>query len=333
MELIKELKILLGIQTIENKGKDIIVKSINRNEAYRIVEEFFKKNNYEYVSVFKKGKSQSINVLSVGKIDVVFKPIRAKGSGGLAFEKELKVDLENYFRGFEYNDNVIKHKDVIKALSENLGFTQDKDRYEMSLEGNKNQKRSVTFSSGRILISNNDGKTLTDITLIDKKNSNKKIFLSLKMSPSYYTISGSVGNYFKDKKTQIQICEFFGLDGIRMGGFGGEYSCLTKKIDKNKVKRNLENVLSNAVGTNVVIVHKKKENDVIVKEVKNSNQVSISSLSDSSYVYPEHGKRKYANIKIDANINGFTYKVSFQFRGTTASDVGPKYMRILLERI
>jgi hypothetical protein len=56
-------------------------------------------------------------------------------------------------------------------------------------------------------------------------------------------------------------------------------------------------------------------------------------LSDDSYVYPEKGVRKYANIKVKARINGHDYIVNFQFRGTTAADVGPKYLRILLERL
>ena len=75
-----------------------------------------------------------------------------------------------------------------------------------------------------------------------------------------------------------------------------------------------------------------KENDVLVSVIGNKAQVMIRSLNSDSYVYPEAGKRKYANIKVDATINGTLYKVNFQFRGTTAADVGPKYLRILLER-
>ena len=102
---------------------------------------------------------------------------------------------------------------------------------------------------------------------------------------------------------------------------------------EKKVKANLQNLLSQAIGTEMVLVHQKDPSNVLVKKVGRSNTVSISNLSPTSYVYPEPNVRKYANIKVNATINGGTYVVNFQFRGTTAADKGPKYLRILLERM
>ena len=52
-------------------------------------------------------------------------------------------------------------------------------------------------------------------------------------------------------------------------------------------------------------------------------------INNNTIVYPEKGKRKYAFITVMGNINNHNYKVTFQFRGTTPTDRGPRYCRIL----
>jgi hypothetical protein len=310
--LLKEIKAAEPTAIVEQRGKDIIVKTKDRNTTKAKIEQYFKKKKIAFKSVFKKAKSSSLDVLEVpGGGDIIFKPVIQKGAGGVKFEAELMIDIKNYLNGVDYNK--LKHPDVLKEM-----------------EGSKNQKRQLVFTGNKILISNSTGKTLTDLTL---KKDNKLMYLSLKMSATYYTLSAGIVKYFAEGRTKIPINTYFGFNGQKMGGFGKQFACVTKKPNYNQVKDNLEAILAQAIGTEVILIHKKKDNDVMVSEVGKTNKVSVSSLSDDSYVYPEKGVRKYANIKVKARINGHDYIVNFQFRGTTAADVGPKYLRILLERL
>lgn len=318
----------LSQDKVDIKGKDILVTSKDRITAKENLEKYLKKKKIEFISVFKKSKSSSLEVLTVEGVDIIFKPFIIKGAGGLSFEKELAVDLENYFSGVKIED--LKHKKAVKELQTVLGWTP-REKYKVLHEGSKNQKRALVFSAGKISISNSTGVTLTDLTL--QKGNEAPVYLSLKMSKSYYTLSASIFKYFLEKNTQVGINTYFGFDGMRMGGFGKEYQCKTPKPNYTTVKANLQNLLSQAIGTQMVLVHQKDPSNVLVKKIGRTNTVSISNLSDNSYVYPEPNVRKYANIKVNATINGGTYAVHFQFRGTTAADKGPKYLRILLERM
>jgi hypothetical protein len=324
----KEIKKAVPNVLVEQKGKDIVVKSKDRTTSKNKIEAHFKKNKIIFKSVFKKAKSSSIDVLEVpGAGDIIFKPIIQKGAGGVKFEGELANDITAYLGGADYR--MLKHPDVLKEMEKKLRFSR-KVKYEIVPEGSKNQKRQLLFTGAAIKISNSNGKTLTDLTL---KKDNKLLYLSLKMSSSYYTLSAGIVKYFMEGGTKIKINEYFGFNGQKMAGFGKPFACVTKKPNYEKVRRNLEDLLAQSVGTDVILIHKKKDNDVMVSEVGKTNRVAISNLSDASYVYPEKGVRKYANIKVSAVINGHKYIVNFQFRGTTAADVGPKYLRILLERL
>lgn len=329
MQLLQIVKAGLPSATITQQSKDIIVKSKDREAAKTSLEKHLKLKKVEFESVFKKAKSSSIDVLVTKMGDIIFKPIIQKGAGGLSFEKELDIDLTNYFSEADMKD--IKHKDVIKALETKIGINQE-SKMSVDHEGSKNQKRSLTYASNKITISNSSGETLTDITIKDS-GKNKTYYLSLKMSSSYYILSASIGSYFSNKNTQVGICEYFGFDGKSMGGFGDEFSCTTRAPNYVKAKQNLKDLLTQAYGKHVVIIHKKRENDVKVSKIGEKVTLFITALNTASYVYPEVGKRKYANIKTTATISGVSYKVNFQFRGTTAADVGPKYLRILLERV
>lgn len=326
--VLKEVKAAEPGAIVEQKGKDIIVKTKDRNATKAKIEQQFKKKKIIFKSVFKKAKSSSLDVLEVpGGGDIIFKPIIQKGAGGVKFEAELMLDIKNYLNGAEYNK--LKHPDVLKEMEKVLKFNR-KTKYEVVSEGAKNQKRQLVFTGSKILISNSTGKTLTDLTL---KKDSKLMYLSLKMSATYYTLSAGIVKYFAEGRTKIAINTYFGFNGQKIGGFGKQFACVTKKPNYNQVKSNLEAILAQAVGTEVILIHKKKDNDVMVSEVGRTNKVSVSNLGDESYVYPEKGVRKYANIKVKAKINGHDYIVNFQFRGTTAADVGPKYLRILLERL
>jgi len=324
-------KALTKGELITQTNKDITVKSKDRELSKSILEKYLKQNKILFTESFKKSKSSSINVITLIKYntDVIFKPIIQKGAGGLKFEKELENDLNSYFSGIELQG--LKHKDVIKEMQKVLKIDRGPGKtLKIIPEGSKNQKRQLQYNNGKIIISNNTGKTLTDLTI---KYQNKIYYLSLKISQTYYTISASIYQYFLNKGTQVSINEYFGFDGQKMAGFGKDYSCITKKPNYTKIKSNLQNLLAQAYGKEVVIIHKKMQNDVMVANIKSTPTIAISNLSENSYVYPEVGKRKYANIKVFAIINKHKYNINFQFRGTTTIDVGPKYLRILMERL
>jgi hypothetical protein len=310
------------------KTTNIVVHSKDRVTAKKQLEAALKKQKVPFKSVFKKAKTSSIDVLDLGGTDIIFKPIRAKGAGGLSFEKEVKLDLENYLNGVDLKE--LRHGDVLKELIQEIDLPTDKG-YEVEHEGFKNKKRELRFNGREIDITNSKGETLSDLTLVTDKG--KKIYLSLKSSVTYYVTSSSIFRYFLDKGTQVQINEYFGFDGIRTGGFGEEYSCVTSAPNYGRVAKNLGDLLSNAIGHDLVIIHKKTMGDVYVKKVSRPLNVTISGLSEKSYSYPEKGVRKYANIKVMATIAGQRYQVNYQFRGTTGTDTGPRYLRILMERL
>jgi hypothetical protein len=309
---------------------DIYVKSKNREDTKKEVEKLLGSSKVDFKIVTKSSKSKTLDVLFVPefKTDIVFKPIIAKGQGGIAFEYEIEKDLNNFFAGAGMED--IKHPDVINELQKKLDISQSM-RFRATREGFKNQKREIRFSGNRLDVSKSDGKTLTDVTI--QKDGKDIYYLSLKMSQTYFVLNGAIEKYFLDKNTQIGINEFFGFEGLKMVGFGEGYACETSPPNFSTVSSNLADVLEQAVGTNVVFVHKKRTGNVLVKDIGSSNQVTINGLSESSYSYPIAGKRKGGFIKVSANINGAKYKVDFQFRGTTATDTGAKYLRVLLERL
>lgn len=316
------------------KGKDVIVKSKSREQTKSAVEANFKKNNIIFNDVFKKSKSSSINVLEIPNIgDIIFKPIIQKGAGGLKFEDELKLDIHNFYEGVDIGQ--LTHSDVIKKMVSVLDITPTK-KLIPDKRGSKNQSRALAFTGTKFNVQNTSGNFITDITLMDPKKTGPAAdvyHLSLKTSETFYILNAGIGKYFKDKSTQVNACEFFGFNGQKMGGFGAEYACLTDDPNYNVVRNNLEDLLSQAYGYDMVMVHKKRQNDVLVKKVPTKVSVSITDLGEGSYRYPEEGVRKYANISMNANVAGTRYKVDFQFRGTTASDTGPRYLRILMKRL
>lgn len=331
MDFVKELTKILKDVKIERPKKDIIVKSKDRNSSKDIVEKWLKKNKIAYKDVFKASKSSSINVFEIAGIaDIIFKPIIQKGAGGVKFEHELERDLKNYWNGVERKD--LQHGDVLAEM-ERVVKISPKDIWTTVPMGSQNQRRLLTFNGANLSVSNSTGKTLTDITL--KNSAGKEVYLSLKMSKSFYILSAAIEQYFANPTMQVKLCKFFGMDGYKMGGFGDKYQCDTGKANYSKAKDNIQNFLSEVYGTDVIIIHKKTTSDVKVSKITKGSfsKINLNALNEDSYVYPESGIRKYAVIKMRGTINGSSYKIDFQFRGTTASDTGPKYLRILLERI
>ena len=334
-DLLKILKTKFSATaTVETTKEDITIKSKDRDKTFAETKKLLKTNKIAFTEVFKASKSSSMNVLTVPNYggDIIFKPIIQKGAGGVEFEHELEADLTKWWAGTSKRS--LKHADVITEMEKVLKYTA-KDRYKIIPMGSKNQKRQLAWDGSIMSVSNSTGATLTDLTL-EHKDTKKLVYLSLKMSKSFYILSAAIEAYFADKKQQVALCDYLGIDGYKWGGFGTKYRCVTKKkVDYNKVKNNIQEFLTKTYGTDVVIIHKKISNDVKVSKLAKGSfaKISLDIPTVDSYVYPETGVRKYAVIKLTGTINGSSYKIDFQFRGTTAADTGPKYLRILLERL
>jgi hypothetical protein len=312
---------------IESTSKGIVFKSKDRIKTKEEVEKFLKakKSILSFEKVFVKSKSHSLDVVRVMigssklTIDLIFKPDQAKGAGGVKFE----VELQNAINQWISSEPIAKYKDIINELSKYIPADQIKNA---NHAGSQNRKRSLDFKNGKIEIGASDGETLSDITL---KTNNGDVYLSLKMSATYYVISASIYTQMLDPKKRDKVYEFFGMDGVAMGGFGTDYlSTTTKSVSKSTVVKNLTELLENIYGSGYIMIHQNGYN-INVADFRKGVNVKITSVD--GYVYPVVGARKYANIKTSALIDGKQYKIDWQFRGTTAADVGPKYMRVLVK--
>ena len=350
MQIETELKKILKEATFSKEGNYLKISSKRREDTKKLVEDLLIKKKIKYIN--KKTSKSSLDALLLQKENfyIFFKPLIVKGQGGVNFEKDIATDLVNYFEDADMdkiiykdvNDKII-YKDVIVAL-EKKNIINKKIKCKVIHEGGKNQRRELSWNNKKLTVSNSTGATLTDITLITPKN--EKIYLSLKMSETYYILNAAIGNFFANKQTQKQLCEYFGFDGELMGGFGDEYRCdASAPRDYRNVTKNIKELLSNMYGSNLVVIHRRKENDVLVTDLRTSSaDITVSGITLDSYSYankiskitnidPTPAGRKGGSIKMLAQINKHDYKIDFQFRGTTASDTGPKYLRPLLKRL
>lgn len=324
---VDQFKNILKINTIDlaTNRKDIVIRTKSRLAAEKTLKAYFKEKNIKFKRVSNKKKSPHIDVIEVEGIDghIIFESLIQKGTGGLSFEKQLTLDLKRWFHGA----TDFHHEDVIEALQGKIDLDANKySKFQVSHVGKRNTRRNVEFTNNFIL-KNSAGKDLSDVII---KTNLDTHYLSLKFSPTFYIVNTGVLEYFTNTSINTRFCEYFGLDGSRLGGFGPRFICNTRDIPLAIVKSNLENVLSQAYGHDVVVVHKKKQNDVSIVNIENRLNVSVDNLTNRSYVYPESGIRKYMDIKCNAKIGNKQYKVNFQFRGTAMSDLSPRQLHILL---
>jgi hypothetical protein len=308
-----------------------ILKTKDRNTLKRKIENELKKNKIKFKEVMSS--KSGFPTTTVGDISIVYKPVIAKGTGGKSFEIEFENDLKNMLGATKIGNEKYNHPDVVKELIKIFKSINFKSP-EVIPEGSKNQKRALDFSGGKFFVTNSDGKTLTDVTL---KDGNKFFYFSLKMSKTYYLINASIFQYFEDKTKQKKAYEFFGLDGLKMGEYDrllnnktSVYACSTSEVSESKIKKNIENLVKSALGSDYYFVHKKQENQVTC--FYNDGSINVKCQSIESVVYPEAGKRKYTAIKTKITIDGHLYICTLQFRGTTESDIKPKYLRMLMEK-
>ena len=322
---LKELKKLnfLGTSKFEETKSKIVIRSKDRTTIQEQLEKYLKSKRIKFT---QRKKKTELDITGSPQI-LIFKPLKAKGSGGLKFEDQFTSDLNDWFSGVEYKD--LKSGDTIKLLQQKLKLKQN-SKYKAEGVGSRNSRRPPVFSGGKLIITNNSGLAVSDVDL----KADKIYYLSLKYTGSFYIYNGSVGSFFEQSNTKKGINEFFGFNGYLMGkAFGKEYATTTKAPNYTIIKKNLKQLIIEALGHDVVLVNKISQGINTVSVVKRFNhKVDIGTLNKDSYLYAEKGVRKYNNIKFNASINGNNYVVSFQFRGTTSTDTGPRYLRILLQK-
>ena len=102
----------------EVKGKQLFVRSSDRTTLQEKTEEYFKKNKILYKP---RKKATELDVTGSDQV-LVFKPLFAKGAGGVKFEHQIEKDLNDWFKGAEYED--LNHPDTIEQLVKTIKLKQ-----------------------------------------------------------------------------------------------------------------------------------------------------------------------------------------------------------------
>ena len=310
----------------EVKGKQLFVRSSDRTTLQEKTEEYFKKNKILYKP---RKKATELDVTGSNQV-LVFKPLFAKGAGGVKFEHQIVSDLNAWFKGAEYSDLI--HPDTIEQLVKTIKLKQD-SRYEAKGVGAANTRRPPTFTANKATVTNNIKGKVSDVDIL---SGNRVLHhLSLKFSKSFYIYNATVINYFKSAQpaTRTMINEFFGFDGFLMGqAFGKDFRATTKAPNYSAILRRFKDLLNQCLGPDIVLVLKIANGNNHIDKVKGLNhKITLSGLNKDSYGYAMKGVRKYNFIRFQAIVNGHRYEIDFQFRGTTAVDTGPRYLRILFK--
>jgi len=310
----------------EVKGKQLFVRSSDRTTLQEKTEEYFRKNKILYTP---RKKATELDVKGAAQV-LVFKPLFAKGAGGVKFEHQIVKDLNDWFKGAEYED--LQHPDTIEQLVKTIRLKQD-SRYEAKGVGAANTRRPPTFTATKATVTNNFKGKVSDVDIL----SGGRVLhhLSLKFSKSFYIYNATVINYFKSAspQTRTMINEFFGFDGFKMGqAFGKDFRATTKAPNYSAILRRFKDLLNQCLGPDIVLVLKIANGNNHIDKIKGLNhKITLSGLNKNSYGYAEKGVRKYNFIRFQAIVNGHKYEIDFQFRGTTAVDTGPRYLRILFK--
>ena len=88
-QYLKKLKFYKDVK-FETKGKQLLVRSANRTVLQELTQNAFKKDKIKFKP---RRKVTEVDVVGANQV-LVFKPFKAKGTGGLDFEDQLKEDLQ-----------------------------------------------------------------------------------------------------------------------------------------------------------------------------------------------------------------------------------------------
>ena len=323
---LKKLDFYKGAK-FEVKGKQLLVRSSDRTALQEKTEKYFNRSKIKFKP---RKKATELDVVGASQV-LIFKPLKAKGAGGLKFEDQIVSDLNAWFKGAEYSDLI--HPDTIEKLVKTIKVKQD-SRYLAKGVGAANTKRPPSFTKTKATVTNNIKGRVSDVDIL--MGTKVLHHLSLKFSKSFYIYNATVINYFKSPTANVRtmINEFFGFDGDLMGkAFGPEYQAKTiKRYNYSAILTRFRDLLIQCLGPDICLVSKISNGVNHISNIKGFNhKITVSGLTKDSYGYAEKGVRKYNFIRFQAMVNGHKYEIDFQFRGTTATDTGPRYLRILFK--
>tara|TARA_R110001592_G_scaffold38529_1_gene126923 strand:+ start:1529 stop:2524 length:996 start_codon:yes stop_codon:yes gene_type:complete len=324
---LEKLDFYKGVK-FEVKGKQLFARSKDRTSLQEQTEKYFKRNR---ILFNPRKKITELDVTGASQV-LVFKPMAAKGAGGLKFEDQIVADLNNWLKGADYDE--LKHPDTIQQLVKTIRLKQDSSYYVKGV-GSENTRRPPTFTKTKATVTNNVKGKVSDVNIYNKSN-RVLHHLSLKFSNSFYIYNATVINYFRSPTASVRtmINEFFGFDGVKMGkAFGKEYAAKTpKNYNYSSILTRFRDLLIQCLGPDIVLVLKVGPGNNHIDNIKGfGHKISLSGLTKDSYGYAETGVRKYNFIRFRAVVNGHNYEIDFQFRGTTSTDTGPRYLRILFK--
>lgn len=255
------------------------------------------------------------------------------GAKGISFEHNLARDIEEWGKG-----GSVKYKGIVSQLSDILKsqykIDLKKDDYEVIIDGGKNQKRKPEWNKSKGMTftpSGNIGKIVTDLTV---KSGNKKAFLSLKFGSQFYIINASIRPYLHTNKLNVDVKErndiikYFGFNPKK---FLNAYNIMSNDDSQQSsgiTKKVWANILKEVIGKGYIYVVGGGRRDIVI-DSHSEPKITVNSIGE--VLYALEGKRKYSKISISATIDGRKYNMDCQFRGTTATDVLPYYLRVLVK--
>ena len=287
------------------KGNKIIFKT--DENRIPILKEIAFQFNGEYIT---DSYLSSIGITKVGKTSIIVKPLtKIKGAGGKEFEVEFANSLK-IFSESEFTASDLPYQEEVEKVFDIIGKKPVK---EVKIDGGKNSKRKMLLSSNDVIISPNDGETLTDITIIMEDGNIH--YLSLKIGKSYTFYNGGVTSIMKDTKQRRQLLSNLGADYIKFEeGFNipsdDEYYKIRSKSDATKF---LTKFISECIGHGYIMVHSNGKNGH-VGEIKKDNEVKVK-IKD--YIYPELNKRRYFAINLELSLFGKNVSGQFQLRNNS----------------
>ena len=257
------------------------------------------------------------------------------GAKGKSFEYDLASDIEKYKtdqRGVKYPEIM---DSLYKILKDDYKIDLLKDEYEAVVDGGKNQKRKPTWSNSSGMTFNPSGDIGSIVTDLTVKSKNKIAFLSLKYTSNFYIVNSSIRPYLHENdpysniKERNDIAKYFGFNPKKFYTPYGIVSNEDVDPQESKVKKNWEHTLKGVIGHGYIYVVGGGTHDVVINS-KKPPKIKVNNISEPLYAL--EGKRKYSKITIDVTIDNRHYVMDCQFRGTTASDILPYYMRVLVKK-
>ena len=260
-----------------------------------------------------------------------------KNKGNL-FENEFATAIEKYDEGDRVNQTL---EQSIAGLYKTYKLSKFKE-LEAKVEGGRNTPRPFVFGPDIIVKSalqkgNDLGTTVTDITLTDKKDKNKKVYLSLKFGDLTTFFNSGVRTILTPAEIKAykiknqngnRLLKMFGIDKRLFADvFNGK---LKKGVIKNvwptmdaKSKRALEILIQSGIGFGYHVIHKLKTGRILSFKVDERYMKEASKPSSLTLYY---GGKTGTGKRINMEVFTPKYKLTLNIRDTQGNDGYPTRM-------